>query len=128
MSSSESSNCGHKSHYDELGHHNGHHHGKHHHHDHYPSPHHSFFPGFADEFFHHSPFGHHHGTIKDPFDEWMPVLRNLERGDDHIIHRKWLLVDVIVDVVFVVSIQLCLWRFCCSRLVFLLCFSPTSTT
>jgi HSP20 family molecular chaperone IbpA len=55
---------------------------KHHHLDHYNrGSHHSFFPGFADEFFHHSPFS-------KSFDEWMPVLHNLERGEDHIIHHS----------------------------------------
>jgi HSP20 family protein len=56
-----------------------------HHHeqvDHYHrNPHNSFFPGFADEFFHHSPFS-------GSFDERMPVLNNLDRGEDYTIHHS----------------------------------------
>jgi HSP20 family protein len=47
-------------------------------------PHHSLPSGFADEYFHyHSPFG-----SARSFDEWMPVLHNLERGDDHVIQHS----------------------------------------
>lgn len=51
-------------------------------------PHHSYFPGFADEYFHHSPFS---DEKKDSGKEDMrnlPVLHNLDRGEDLVIHHS----------------------------------------
>ena len=46
-------------------------------------PHHSYFPGFAEEYAHHSPFD----KPKEE-DLHMPVLHNLERGEDLVIHHS----------------------------------------